>query len=71
MAPDELSSGDLIFFGDSRTKPYHVGVVVSSPGEPLTMIHSSSSRGVIETAVLTDPYWLPRLRFGRRVIEYD
>ena len=32
------------------------------------MIHSSSSRGVIETEVLTDSYWLPRMRFGRRVL---
>lgn len=68
IAPDELSGGDLVFFGDHRTKPYHVGLVVSSPGEPLTMIHSSTSRGVIETAVLTNSYWLSRLRFGRRVL---
>ena len=69
VAPDELSSGDLVFFGESRAKPYHVGVVVSEPGEPLTMIHASSSRGVVETAVLTNSYWLRRLRFGRRVLE--
>lgn len=69
VAPDELGRGDLVFFGSDRAKPIHVGLVVSSPGEPLTMIHSSSSRGVIETEVLTDSYWLPRLRFGRRVLE--
>jgi cell wall-associated NlpC family hydrolase len=55
VAPDEL----------------HVGVVVSEPGEPLSMIHASSSRGVTETAVLTNSYWLPRLRFGRRVLAAD
>jgi cell wall-associated NlpC family hydrolase len=71
VAPDELASGDLVFFGEDRTKPYHVGVVVSEPGEPLTMIHASSSRGVTETAVLTNSYWLPRLRFGRRVLAAD
>lgn len=68
IALDELSGGDLVFFGDHRTKPYHVGLVVSSPGEALTMIHASTSRGVIETAVLTNSYWLSRLRFGRRVL---
>lgn len=68
VAPDELASGDLVFFGDDRKKPFHVGLVVSDSGDSLTMIHSSSSRGVIETAILTDSYWLPRLRFGRRVL---
>lgn len=69
VAPDELASGDLVFFGDDRNKPHHVGLVVSDPGEPLTMVHSSSSRGVIETEILSNSYWLPRLSFGRRVLE--
>ncbi len=68
VAPDELRPGDLIFFGETRDKPHHVGLVVSSPGEPLTMIHASSSRGVVETEITSSPYWLPRLRFGRRVL---
>jgi len=69
VAPDELAGGDLVFFGDSRDKPLHVGLVISEPGEPLTMIHSSSSRGVVETEVVSDRYWLTRLKFGRRVLE--
>lgn len=69
VAPDELARGDLVFFGADREKPMHVGLVVSSPGEALTMIHSSSSRGVIETEVLSNSYWLSRLSFGRRVLE--
>ena len=68
VAPDELAPGDLVFFGDQRARLHHVGVVVSHPGEPLEMIHSSSSRGVVKTAILTNSYWLPRLRFGRRVL---
>lgn len=67
VALDELAPGDLVFFA-KQTKPNHVGLVVSAPDEPLKMIHASTSRGVIETAVLEDPYWLPRLRFGRRVL---
>jgi len=69
VAPDELSEGDLVFFGESRAKPFHVGLVVSVPGEPLTMIHSSSSRGVIQTEVTASSYWLSRLKFGRRVLD--
>ena len=68
VAADELLPGDLVFFGQSRDKPYHVGVVTSASGERLTMIHASTSRGVVETEVTASPYWLPRLRFGRRVL---
>jgi cell wall-associated NlpC family hydrolase len=67
VALDELAAGDLIFFAKAD-KPNHVGLVVSAPGEPLRMIHASNSRGVVETYVLSDAYWLARLRFGRRVL---
>lgn len=68
VALDELAQGDLVFFGGTRAKPDHVGLVVSKPGQSLKMVHSSTSRGVIETEVARSSYWLPRLRFGRRVI---
>lgn len=68
VAPDELAAGDLVFFGATRDKPHHVGLVVSGPGRPLSMIHASSSSGVIETEVTASAYWLERLRFGRRVL---
>lgn len=66
--PDELTLGDLVFFGTDRTRPFHVGLVVSGAGQPLTMIHASTSRGVIETEIVSNSYWLPRLTFGRRVL---
>ena len=69
VAADELQIGDLVFFGTSRSKPFHVGLVVSDPGQPLTMIHASTSRGVIETEIVSNSYWLPRLTFGRRAIQ--
>jgi cell wall-associated NlpC family hydrolase len=71
VAPDELRSGDLVFFGETRPKPHHVRLVVSDPGEPLTMIHASTSRGVIETEILRNSYWLARLTFGRRILGPD
>jgi cell wall-associated NlpC family hydrolase len=67
VALDELAAGDLVFFSFAD-KPDHVGLVVSAPSEPLRMIHASTSRGVIETDVLRERYWLDRLRFGRRVL---
>jgi cell wall-associated NlpC family hydrolase len=69
VAADELRAGDLVFFGTSRSRPFHVGLVVSGPGEPLTMVHASTSRGVIETEIVSNSYWLPRLMYGRRAIQ--
>lgn len=68
VAPDELQAGDLVFFGESRQKPFHVGIVTSTAGAPLTMIHASTSRGVIETNVTASDYWLQRFKFGRRIL---
>ncbi len=68
VAPDELRPGDLAFFGDERDKLYHVGLVVSSPGQPLTIVHSTESRGVVETNVTASKYWLSRFEFGRRIL---
>jgi len=56
-----VQRGDLIFFGKNKKKIEHVGMVVSNPGEPIKMIHSSSSRGIIITDVDNDTYWKPKL----------
>lgn len=55
--------GDLIFFSNKKKKSHitHVGIVISSEGENLTMIHASSSRGIMITDVSTNSYWKPRL----------
>lgn len=71
VAADELRPGDLVFFGDRREKPDHVGLVVSGPGASLAMIHAATSRGVVETDVSRDGYWLRRFKFGRRVLDPD
>lgn len=60
--------GDLVFFGSSKTNISHVGIVVSEKGQPLEMIHASTSRGVIVGKVEADPYWSPRLQFAVKVI---
>lgn len=52
--------GDLVFF-DNGSGIAHVGIVISKPGEPLVMIHASSSKGVIITEVEKSEYWMKRL----------
>jgi len=53
--------GDLAFFGPG-SKVTHVGMVVSNKGETLTMIHASSSKGVIITNIEESSYWKPKLK---------
>ena len=55
------NKGDLIFFGKGNAIT-HVGIVVSEKGEPLTMIHSSTSKGIIITNIETSTYWKSKLK---------
>ncbi len=61
--------GDLVFF-DNGSGISHVGIVISDKGEPLTMIHSASSKGIIITDITKSDYWTKRLYgFGTYVSE--
>lgn len=55
-----VQQGDLVFF-DSGSGINHVGIIVSGKGEPLTMIHASSSKGITITNIETTDYWAKRL----------
>ena len=59
--------GDLVFF-DNGSGISHVGMIVSEKGQPLVMIHASSSKGIVITEIETSEYWLKRLyAFGTYV----
>ncbi|MFK8045480.1 MAG: C40 family peptidase [Crocinitomicaceae bacterium] len=64
----EARKGDLVFF-KTGSKITHVGIVISDPGEPLTMIHSSSSKGIIKTAVQSSTYWSKKYAGVGRILE--
>ena len=55
-----VQQGDLIFFSNGSGVS-HVGIVVSKKGEPVQMIHASTSKGVIITDVDTSTYWVNRV----------
>lgn len=56
----EAQKGDLIFF-DSGNGISHVGIIVSEKNEPLTMIHASTSKGIILTEIKKSDYWLRKI----------
>ena len=59
-----VEKGDLVFF-DNGSGISHVGIIVSENGQPIVMIHSSSSKGIILTNVDESDYWSQRLHgFG-------
>jgi len=57
---ENVQPGDLVFF-DNGNGISHVGIIVSKRGEPLEMIHASSSKGIIITEIEKSEYWLKRL----------
>ncbi|NND94593.1 MAG: C40 family peptidase [Flavobacteriales bacterium] len=63
----ELEPGDLIFFSHRGIKIDHVGIVTSTSGDQIEMIHSSSSSGIVITNVSQSSYWRKRLRKARRI----
>ena len=57
---DNAKKGDLIFFG-GKDHITHVGIITENSKNRLMMVHSSSSRGVIEENVLNSDYWVRRI----------
>ncbi len=55
-----VQKGDLVFFSNGSGIS-HVGIVVSEKGQPIVMIHASSSKGVIITNIESSEYWMKRL----------
>lgn len=60
--------GDLLFFG-SRGKVSHVAIVTQNDANGLKVIHSTSSKGVIEQNITHSDYWQSRLLFARRILD--
>ena len=65
----QVKKGDLLFFktGKSSRKINHVGVVTKISGSKIYFVHSSTSKGVIESSLATS-YWNKAFRFANRVL---
>ena len=64
----KVKKGDLVFFSHSGDRIQHVGIITSDEGNPLTMIHASTSKGVIHSDLENSAYWKPRIKWAKRVI---
>lgn len=66
---DHLQTGDLIFFkGRSSTSVGHVAIVSKIKDGAIYIMHSTSSRGVIEEKLEDNSYFLKRWLFNKRII---
>lgn len=63
----ELLPGDLVFFRHSK-KIDHVAMVSRMSPAKTWLIHSTTSRGVIEQILEESPYWSKRVAQYRRII---
>ena len=65
----EARAGDLVFFRRSKGgKVFHVALVTANDADGLRVIHSTSSRGVVEDNITTNSYWGPKVKTFRRVL---
>ncbi|NOT36928.1 MAG: hypothetical protein HOP11_06090 [Saprospiraceae bacterium] len=61
LSYETAKPGDLILFGD-KDRIHHVGIITEIKSNKLMVIHSSSSKGVIEENVLLSDYWVKRIK---------
>lgn len=63
----KVKAGDLVFFG-KRGKVTHVALVVSNKSDGITVVHATSSKGVMVQNISKSKYWKPKILFARDVI---
>ena len=66
VALKDAQPGDLIFFRKTRAGAvFHVALVVSNGSEGITVVHSTTSRGVIVENISKSSYWKSKISSAR------
>jgi peptidoglycan DL-endopeptidase CwlO len=65
----QVTKGDLVFFGSSKKNISHVGIISSEKGTSISMIHASSSKGIMISNIENDSYWTPKIQYYTRVVK--
>jgi hypothetical protein len=63
----QAKPGDLLFFG-YKGSIGHVGIVSTNDTSGLSMIHASSSKGVIKENISKQKYWMSRFQFAGDIL---
>lgn len=62
-------AGDLLFFKlDKKGKTSHVAMVVSNDEQGMEIIHSTTSKGVMQENIGNSKYWQEKLLYGKRYL---
>ncbi len=64
---DKAKPGDLVFYSKGG-KIFHVSIITKREKKELWVVHSTSSKGVIEENVLASRYWEPMIY---RIVSLD
>lgn len=60
LTEEEAQIGDFVFFSNGG-EVNHVGILINERGQPKTMIHASSSKGISIVEIENSTYWKPRI----------
>ncbi len=64
---NQIRPSDLLFFGH-RGNISHVAMIVNRTAEGITVVHCTTSRGVIVENVSQSHYWSPKIMFARNLV---
>ncbi|MFM2266947.1 MAG: hypothetical protein RL757_388 [Bacteroidota bacterium] len=61
--------GDLVFFAEgNESQVGHVAIVASFDESGLTVIHATTSRGIVRENISKSNYWMKKLRYASNIL---
>lgn len=70
---EDARTGDLIFFTSTpnSARISHVAMITECSDTSLVIVHSTTSRGIVEEDISESPYWQPRIASVRDVLSVE